>query len=67
MRATNILDRDIFNDDFEALWRTQLEMLSDRELAEAEPREVFCGLFDRMERVVRVYGEELSRRGLRAR
>jgi len=67
MRATNILDRDIFNDDFEALWRTQLEMLSDRELAEAQPREVFCGLFDRMERVVRVYGEELSRRGLRAR
>ncbi len=32
MLATNILDGDIFNDEFETLWRTHLEMLSDREL-----------------------------------
>jgi hypothetical protein len=62
MRATNILDRDIFNDEFEATWRAHLEMLSEQELGEADPREVFCGLFDRIERVVRVYRDEHSRR-----
>ena len=65
MRATSILDRDIFNDEFEALWRAHLEMLSDQELSEAEPHEVFCGLIDRIERVVRAYSDEMARRGLR--
>ncbi len=63
MRATNILDRDIFNEEFEALWKTHLEMLSDQEFSEAEPREIFCGLYDRIERVVKVYNDELKRRG----
>jgi hypothetical protein len=62
IRATNILDRDIFNDEFEATWRVHLEMLSENELSEADPKEVFCGLFDRVERVVRVYRDEQSRR-----
>jgi hypothetical protein len=64
MRATSILDRDIFNDEFEAIWRTHLEMLTDQELSDAEPKEIFCGLFDRIERVVTSYNDELSRRGL---
>jgi hypothetical protein len=67
MLATNILDRDIFNDEFEALWRTHLEMLTDQELSEAAPREIFCGLFDKIQRVVTAYSGELSRRGLRPR
>jgi hypothetical protein len=62
MRATNALDRDIFNDEFEATWRAHLEMLSDKELSEADPKQVFCGLFDRVERVIRVYRDEQSRR-----
>jgi hypothetical protein len=62
MRATSVLERDIFNDSFETVWKTHLEMLSDRELREAKPKEVFCGLFDRIERVVRTYNDELSRR-----
>jgi hypothetical protein len=62
MQATNILDRDLFNDEFEATWRAHLEMLSEQELREADPKAVFCGLFDRVERVVRVYREEQSRR-----
>jgi hypothetical protein len=66
MAATSILDRDIFNDEFESLWRTHLQMLTDQELSEAEPREVFCGLFDRIERVVRASSDELARRGLRS-
>ena len=62
MRATNILDRDLFNDEFETAWRAHLEMLSEQELSEADPKEVFCGLFDRVERAVRVYRDEQCRR-----
>jgi hypothetical protein len=64
--AQSVLDRDIFNADFEAGWKTHLEMLSDEELAAMNPQESFCGLFDRVERVQRVYEEERSRRGLGA-
>jgi len=39
-------------------------MLTDQELSDAEPKEIFCGLFDRIERVVTSYNDELSRRGL---
>src|SRR5579871_2160140 len=48
-RATSILDRDLFNEDFEAEWRTHLELLSDEELAEMKPEVACCGLFDRIE------------------
>jgi hypothetical protein len=67
MRATSILDRDIFNDEFEALWRIHLEMLSDQELRDAKPNDVFCGLTDRVERAGRAYNDELARRGLLAK
>jgi hypothetical protein len=63
-RAASVLDRDIFNADFEAGWRTHLEALSDQEVRAMNPQVVFCGLFDRMERVTRAYREEISRRGL---
>jgi hypothetical protein len=64
LRATGVLEREIFNADFEADWRTHLEMLSDREVRAMSPQEVFCGLFDRVERVTRVWNEELERRQL---
>jgi len=63
-RATSILDRDIFNQDFEAAWRTHLETLSDEELRGMKPEVAFCGLFDRVERVTRAYDEEIARRKL---
>jgi hypothetical protein len=63
-RATSILDRDIFNQDFEAAWRTNLEALSDEELLATKPEVAFCGLFDRVKRVSRAYDEELARRKL---
>jgi hypothetical protein len=63
-RATSLLERDIFNAEFEAGWRTHLEALSDQEVRAMNPQVVFCGLFDRMERVTRAYREEISRRGL---
>jgi hypothetical protein len=47
--------------------RTHLEMLSDHELCDAKPHDVFCGLIDRIARVDRVYNDELARRGLLAK
>jgi hypothetical protein len=63
-RATSVLDRDLFNADFEEDWRVQLDMLSDEELREMKPQVVFCGLFDRIERVTRTYDAEIARRKL---
>jgi hypothetical protein len=63
-RATSVLDRDIFNADFEADWRTHLELLTDEELRLMEPQYAFCGLYDRLDRVTQAYSEELERRGL---
>ena len=61
-RATSILERDIFNADFEAEWKTHLEMLSYEELRAMDPKVAFCGLFDRVERVTRAFDEEIARR-----
>jgi hypothetical protein len=63
-RAASVLDRDIFNADFEAELKTHLEMLSDDELRVMEPQYAFCGLYDRLERINRAYDEELARRGM---
>lgn len=62
LQAASILDRDIFNAEFEAEWKTHLEALSDDDLRAMSPEVVFCGLFDRIERANRVYDEELARR-----
>jgi hypothetical protein len=64
LRATSVLERDIFNVDFEAEWKTHLETFSDAELRAMNPQFVFCGLFDKIERVTRAYSEELGRRKL---
>jgi hypothetical protein len=65
LEATSILERDIFNDAFVGTWQTHLEMLTDADLRAMNPKVVFCGLFDRIERVNRAYAEELDRRDLR--
>jgi hypothetical protein len=64
MHAASILDRDLFNADIEANWKNHLETLSDEEVLAMDPAEVFCGLFDRIERVTRAYDEEIARRKL---
>jgi hypothetical protein len=63
-RATSVLERDIFNPEFEAEWKALLETLSDEELRGMKPEIAFCGLFDRVERVTRVYAQEIARRKL---
>ncbi len=64
LRATSILERDVFNQEFEAQWRTHLETLTDEELRGMKPEVAFCGLFDRVERVTTAYAEEIRRRRL---
>ncbi len=64
LEATGVIQREIFNDDFESGWRTHLETLSDEEVRDLDPRQVFCGLFDQVDRVNRAYREELKRRRL---
>ena len=63
-RATSVIDRDIFNVEFETQWKAHLELLSDEELKVMDPQYAFCGLYDRLERINRAYDEELQRRGL---
>jgi hypothetical protein len=64
LHAASVLERDIFNAEFEAEWKTHLETLSDDELRTMTPQSAFCGLFDRIERVTKAYDEEIARRGL---
>jgi hypothetical protein len=59
------LERDIFNAEFEAEWKTHLEALSDEEHDAMTPQSAFCGLFDRVDRVTKAYDREIARRGLR--
>jgi len=63
--ATSVLERDIFNPEFEEDWRTHLEALSDQEIRVLNPKAAFCGLFDRIERVTKAYNQELARRGIK--
>jgi len=65
LRATSVLEREIFNLEFEAEWRNHLGALSDEQLREMTPRVAFGGLIDRIERAARVYEEELVRRKLK--
>ena len=65
MWASSVIQRDVFNDDFEAMWKGHLETLSDAELREMKPEVAFCGLIDRIERATRAYHRELAARKAR--
>jgi hypothetical protein len=64
VHATSVLEREIFNPEFEAGWKMHLETLSDEELRAMTPQETLCGLFDRVERATTAYEAEIARRGL---
>jgi hypothetical protein len=67
VHAVSILDRDFFNERFEAEWRDQIKMLSDKDLLALDP-EIFCaGLLDRVARMKKSYVEETAKRELKAR
>jgi hypothetical protein len=63
-RGTSVLERDVFDPEFEAEWKAHLETLSTEELRAMKPEIAFCGLFDRVERVTRAYAQEIARRKL---
>ncbi len=65
LQAASVLERDTFNNRFEAEWKTHLATLSDEELTAITPEAAFCGLFDRVERVKRAYAEEFAHRDIK--
>jgi hypothetical protein len=62
LEATSVLDKEIYNPEFEAVWRTHLEVLTDEQFFELKRETILGGLLDRMERIERVYDEEVARR-----
>jgi hypothetical protein len=65
--AMSILDRDVFNEDQEAEWRANFEVLSDDELLALSPEALCAGLLDKVARLKRAYGDEIARRKLSRR
>jgi hypothetical protein len=66
LKATAILDRDLFNAGIEADWRTHFEQLTDEELRALTPDVICAGLTDRIARLKRAYNDELARRAKRS-
>jgi hypothetical protein len=56
------LDKEIFNAEIEAEYRTHFEQLSDEELRAVKPEVLLAGLSDRIERLTKAYTEEMERR-----
>ena len=67
MPAASVLDKEIFNADIEAEWRTYFDSLSDQELRAVDANVVFAGIVDRLERATRAYKETLKERGIAAK
>jgi hypothetical protein len=62
LEAESVLDKEIFNHEAEAMWKTHLQTLSDEELRAVDLELVFAGRKDWIERVTRAYDEELKER-----
>jgi hypothetical protein len=62
LHAVSVLDREIFNAELEAEWRTHFEELSDEEFRALSLDDLCGGLQDRIDRLKRVYAEEIARR-----
>jgi len=66
LHAAAVLDRDLFNEEYEAEWRAHLKILSDRNLSMLNPG-IFCaGLQDRLARIMKAYAEEIAARNMQA-
>jgi len=60
--AASVLDRDLFNAELEADWRTHFEALTDAQLGEVNPDLICAGLADRIARLKQAYSDEVARR-----
>jgi hypothetical protein len=65
--ALSALDQEMFNERHEADWRAHLGNLSDDDFATVHIEDLTAGMLDRVERLKRVYADELARRGLEDR
>src|SRR5262249_12279598 len=61
LKAISVLEKRIFNNEAEAGYRTYFEELSNEELSELDLGMLLAGLQDRIDRIKRVYGEEVAR------
>lgn len=67
LHANSVLDRDLFNEEHETSWRSQLRDLSDSDLLTLDPK-IFCaGVLDLAARMKKVYAEEMAKRKLKIR
>lgn len=66
LKATSILDKEVFNPQLEADWRTHLQELTDDQLRALTPDVICAGLVDRIARLKRAYNDELARRATRS-
>ena len=62
LKATSILDKELFNPQLEADWRIHFASMTDRELGALNPDVICAGLVDRVARLRRAYNDEISRR-----
>lgn len=62
LHAFSVMDREIFNAELEADWRTHFLALSDQEFRALSLDDICGGMLDRIERLKRVYNEEIARR-----
>ncbi len=62
LTATAILDKEVFNPQIEADWRTHFEELTDDELVALHPDVICAGLVDRIARLKKAYNDEIARR-----
>jgi hypothetical protein len=64
LKATSVLDKEIFNEGLETEWRTHFEALTDAQLRALAPDVICAGLADRIARLQRAYHDELARRAM---
>ena len=66
LKATSVLDKEIFNEGLETAWRSHFEALTDAQLQALSPDVICAGLADRIARLKRAYHDELARRSTRS-
>ena len=62
MKAGAILEKEIFNPELEESWRAHFTAISDDELRALKPDVICAGMRDRIERLTRLYNQEVARR-----
>src|SRR6185437_11192869 len=63
LQATSVLEKELFNPRQEAEWQAHFGELSDDDFDALKIDDLIAGVLDRVERLKRIYAEELERRG----